>query len=366
MLYPDQIREELLETLYNGVENLAPLMQKHRSWNNAFFKKVFNKKKRVWDGELSLVDVKQFYSIEEGQNLLLEALRVLPDDYYDTFKNALLHERWVDYMNYPNKTQGAYSSTTPFVAKKYILMNYEGTFKSVLTLAHEFGHSMHSYYSDKFQDVHNAHYPIILAEIASIFNEIIVYNHLLEKHKDDLEFSFFLLEEFINEIKGVVVRQVEYSNFEYELYKAIEEDQPLTSFEDLDKIYYEVARRYDSEMTWEKWIDEYDGARNRSCVIPHYYQNFYVYKYSLGFMIGCAFYEDYKKRGMPALRNFIDNFLSKGGSDWPEEILKGAGIDIYSKQLSESVYTLLKDAVDKYIEIGKQLFSLSKEEEPTC
>lgn len=145
--------------------------------------------------------------------------------------------------------QGAYSSTTPFVAKKYILMNYEGTFSSVLTLAHELGHSMHSYYSDKYQDMHNSRYPIILAEIASIFNEIIVYNHLLEKHKDDLEFSFFLLSEFIKEIRSVVLLQVEYSNFEYELYKAIEEDKPLTSFEDLDKIYYEVVRRYDLEMT---------------------------------------------------------------------------------------------------------------------
>lgn len=157
---------------------------------------------------MKLVDLETSYTVEECQKIVLDALSFMPKDYYTVFKKALKEERWIDYMNYPNKRSGAYSIGNSYNSpKKYILMNYDGTFTSVSTLAHEMGHSMHSYFSDKKQDFANSQYTIFLAEIASIFNEISLNRHMLKKYKENKELSFFLLDEFLDLMSGTVVRQ---------------------------------------------------------------------------------------------------------------------------------------------------------------
>lgn len=131
-------------------------------------------------------------------------------------------------------------------------MNYDGTLNSVITLAHEFGHSMHSYFADKHQDFYNSQYPIFLAEIASVFNEIFVYNYLLDKHKEEKEMSFNIIEKFISEINDVIVRQVIFSNYERDLYQALEKEEPLTTFKDLDRLFFQINQKYTLKLTPEK------------------------------------------------------------------------------------------------------------------
>lgn len=359
LLLEDGVTSELLDTLYKNTEKLTPLMGKYLEWKKKFFQKRFNKEMRPWDTRVSLVDAKQSYTIEEAKEILIGALSAMPADYFKVFKKALYEERWVDYMNYPNKRSGAYSIGGSYYSpKKYILMNYDGTLNSVITLAHEFGHSMHSYFADKHQDFYNSQYPIFLAEIASVFNEIFVYNYLLDKHKEEKEMRFNIIEKFISEINDVIVRQVIFSNYERDLYQALEKEEPLTTFKDLDRLFFQINQKYTLKLTPEKW-EEQPMTANLSCVVPHYYYDFYVYKYALGFMIGCNFYGDYKKRGEVALRNYIDNFLSAGGNDWPANLLKKAGVDIYSKNLAQATEGILKELVERYIELGKEIFNLN-------
>lgn len=362
VILDDNVSPKLLETLFENVKKLVPIFKRLASYKKLFFEKKFNKKMKPWDGRLKLIDIKTSFSVEECQDVILKALSFMPKDYYDVLKRALKEERWVDYMNYPNKRSGAYSiGNSHWTPKKYILMNYDSSYTSVSTLAHELGHSMHSYFSDNFQDENNSQYTIFMAEIASVFNEIALVKYMLQQNKNDKEFSFFLLGELLDVIKGTVLRQTIWSNYETNLYKTLEKDQVVASFADLEKIFFENEQAYDPKLTQKKWNEE-SLYKNYCCIVPHFYFDFYVYKYALGFMIACSFYKDYEKRGEVALRNYIDNFLKAGSNDWPANILKKAGINIYSKNLFTLTFELLSESVNQYIKLGKEIFKIKIED----
>ncbi|NQZ29140.1 MAG: oligoendopeptidase F [Mycoplasmatales bacterium] len=347
----DKADEELLKTLYSSVQENKVVFKKYATAKKRFFKTKFNKTFKVWDASVPLVKVKSEYTVEEGQALILEALKPMGQEYTDVIKKAF-NDRWIDYMTIKNKRSGAYSiGGSHGLEAKYILMNWDGELRSVETLAHELGHSMHSYYSDKTQPISLSGYPIFLAEIASIFNELMLTDYLLKTTTDD-KLKFDLLESAISGFDGTIMRQTMWSNYEYDLLKAIEEGKPVSSYEALSNIYFENSKKYTNKKNPKYKEDEQWGA----IMVPHYYYGFYVYKYAIGYTVATVFFQRYKKDGAEALQNYIDKFLSAGGRDWPIEILKDAGIDLYDKNIYKEAFNSLETFINEYIKIGNKLF----------
>ncbi len=347
----DKVDEELLTTLYSSVKNNTKSMKKFTAAKKGFFKVKFNKELEDWDTFLPLTEVKSEYSPEEGQKMVLEALKPMGKEYIDTV-NYAFKNKWVDYMSVKNKRSGAYSiGGTNGLKNKYILMNWDGELRSVETLAHEMGHSMHSYYSDSRQPSSLSQYPIFLAEIASIFNELMLLDYLL-KNTDNDELKLELLDSAITNFNGTVNKQTMWSNYEFNLLKAIDKGEPLSSFESISNLYFETSKDY-SIKDDPKNTEENTFA---SIMVPHFYYGFYVYKYAIGYTVATVFFKRYKKHGIEALQNYIDNFLSAGARDWPIQILKDAGIDLYDKNVYQEAFNQLEDFIEDYISIGERLF----------
>lgn len=352
ILLQDHVDKKLLSIIYDAVQKHMYIFKKYNNAKKQFFKAKFNKKLEKWDYFLDLVNVKSSYTIEEAQKILLDVISIMPYEYPKIVKKAI-NERWIDYVNVPSKRSGAYSIGGAAGMKKiYILMNFDGTLESVNTLCHEMGHSMHSYFSNKCQSPLRSSYPIFLAEIASIFNELLLNDYLISKSKN-IQQQFYLLDSSINDFIGTVLRQTMWSNFEFDLYNAIDENKPLNTYEEIEKLYVENEKKY---STTSKSIKLGDPRNVYSVMVPHFYYYFYVYKYALGYIVANVFFQKYKQEGQEALKNYINKFLSAGDIDWPANILKDAGVDIYNEDIYNLAFEVLNQKVDKYIKLGKKIF----------
>lgn len=352
ILLQDHADKKLLNIIYDAVQKHMYIFKKYNNAKKQFFKAKFNKKLEKWDYFLDLVNVKSSYTIEEAQKILLDVISIMPYEYPEVVKKAI-DERWVDYVNVPSKRSGAYSIGGAAGMKKiYILMNFDGTLESVNTLCHEMGHSMHSYFSNKCQSPLRSSYPIFLAEIASIFNELLLNDYLISKSKN-IQQQFYLLDSSINDFIGTVLRQTMWSNFEFDLYNAIDENKPLNTYEEIEKLYVENEKKY---STTSKSIKLGDPRNVYSVMVPHFYYYFYVYKYALGYIVANVFFQKFKQEGQEALKNYINKFLSAGDIDWPANILKDAGVDIYNEDIYNLAFEVLNQKVDKYIKLGKKIF----------
>lgn len=352
ILLQDHVDKKLLNIIYDAVQKHMYIFKKYNNAKKQFFKAKFNKKLEKWDYFLDLVNVKSSYTIEEAQKILLDVISIMPYEYPEVVKKAI-DERWIDYINVPSKRSGAYSIGGAAGMKKiYILMNFDGTLESVNTLCHEMGHSMHSYFSNKCQSPLRSSYPIFLAEIASIFNELLLNDYLISKSKN-IQQQFYLLDSSINDFIGTVLRQTMWSNFEFDLYNEIDENKPLNTYEEIEKLYVENEKKY---STTSKSIKLGDPRNVYSVMVPHFYYYFYVYKYALGYIVANVFFQKYKQEGQEALKNYINKFLSAGDIDWPANILKDAGVDIYNEDIYNLAFEVLNQKVDKYIKLGKKIF----------
>ena len=352
ILLQDHVDKKLLNIIYDAVQKHMYIFKKYNNAKKQFFKAKFNKKLEKWDYFLDLVNVKSSYTIEEAQKILLDVISIMPYEYPEVVKKAI-DERWIDYINVPSKRSGAYSIGGAAGMKKiYILMNFDGTSESVNTLCHEMGHSMHSYFSNKCQSPLRSSYPIFLAEIASIFNELLLNDYLISKSKN-IQQQFYLLDSSINDFIGTVLRQTMWSNFEFDLYNAIDENKPLNTYEEIEKLYVENEKKY---STTSKSIKLGDPRNVYSVMVPHFYYYFYVYKYALGYIVANVFFQKYKQEGQEALKNYINKFLSAGDIDWPANILRDAGVDIYNEDIYNLAFEVLNQKVDKYIKLGKKIF----------
>ena len=352
----DQVDKKLLNTLYDSVQKNNYHFQRFYSLKKSFFAVKFNKTMKAWDSMLPLVDADTNYTVEEMQKEVHLSLAPMGKEYQDKVQE-MFDERWIDYIPVDNKRTGAYSIGGSFgLDKKYILMNFDESIRSVATLAHEIGHSMHSYYSDNEQPINLASYPIFLAEIASIFNELMLQDYLLNNTKDD-KLKFHLLSEAIEDFEGTVRRQTMWSNYEYDLYNLVDEGKSVSTFDAIKEVYANNAKKYSLKKNQKYDKDEQLIA---SVIVPHFYYDFYVYKYAIGFVVANAFFQKYKDNGKEALEDYINNFLKAGGSDWPVEVLKNAGIDLYDENIYNQAFDVLKSKIDEYERIGKKLFKKSK------
>ena len=284
----DKVDTKLLNTLYDSVKNNNHYFQKFYSLKKNFFLLKFNKEMKPWDSMLPLVDVNVDYTIEEMQKKVYKSLKPMGKEYLDKVQE-MFDDRWIDYIPVDNKRSGAYSIGGSYgLDKKYILMNFDGSIRSVATLSHEIGHSMHSYYSDNEQPINLASYPIFLAEIASIFNELMLQDYLLSNTNDD-NLKFHLLSESIEDFEGTVRRQTMWSNYEYDLYNLIDEGKSFSTFDSIKEVYATNAKKYEIKKN-QKFNK--DSQLITSVIVPHFYYDFYVYKYSIGFIVANTFFKN--------------------------------------------------------------------------
>lgn len=257
------------------------------------------------------------YSYEQAQQLVLEALGTLGEDYTALIQKAY-REGWIDVWETPGKRSGAYSWGV-YGTHPYVLLNHRADLDSVFTLAHELGHAMHTYYSDQAQPYSTAGYAIFLAEVASTVNEILLTKYLLRTIKDQ-KLRRYVLNHYIDQFRTTVVRQTMFAEFEMKAHTLVEQGEALT-VDSLNQLYLELNRQYHGKHMGEDETIQYEWAR-----IPHFYTAFYVYKYATGFSCAAAIVR--KLETEPGMLERYKRFLSAGGSDYPLEILKEAGIDV--------------------------------------
>lgn len=266
------------------------------------------------------VDLK--YSYEEAAKLVVEALKPLGKDYTSVVQKAI-DERWVDVYPTPNKQSGAYSNGSLYDGHPYVLLNYNESYSDVSTLAHELGHSMQSYLSNKAQPYPLADYQTFVAEVASTFNEVLLFNYMIKNvTNDDVKLS--LLMNWLDGFKGTLFRQTQFADYELRIHEAAEKGEPLTG-ETLSKMYLDMTNDYYGSDKGICKVDNYIGME--WAYIPHFYYNFYVYQYSTSFTASIALAEKVLSGDQDALKRYIE-FLSAGGSDYPIELLKKAGVDM--------------------------------------
>jgi len=288
------------------------------------------------------------FSIEEGQKLLLEVFKPMGEEYVNTVKKAF-EERWIDYVPTAGKRSGAYSSGAAYDYHPYILMNWTDDYESVSTLAHELGHTMHSYFSNKHQPFVNSQYSIFVAEIASTINETLLNHYMVNNVKTDEE-KLYLLGSYLDLLRTTIFRQTSFAEFELEIHKRIENGEPLTG-EDLSKIYYDIVKKYYGHDNGICIVDDYIAYE--WAYIPHFVNyTYYVYQYSTSLIYATAFAEKILKEGQPAVDKFY-NILKGGSSDYPIELIKKAGID----PLSSEAFDLTMKKMNKVMDMMEEIIN---------
>ena len=198
-------------------------------------------------------------------------------------------------------------------------------------------------------------YPIFLAEIASIFNELLLNDYLMSQTKDK-KTQFYLIQEAIDEFETTVRRQIVWSEYEFKLYNEIDRGAALNNFEALKPLYQSVLEKYSLDPQQKLNDNFYIGA----IMVPHFYYDFYVYKYAIGYLVANYFFQKYKQNGSDELTNYINNFLKQGGSKWPTELLLEAGVDLYDPQFYAEAFKELANKIDQFEALGKQIFKTKK------
>ena len=262
------------------------------------------------------------YTVEEARAIIEKALKPLGDDYLAVIARAF-DDRWLDLFPNAGKRSGAYSQGGAYDVHPYMLINYNGRFRDVSTLAHELGHTMQSYYSNKTQPYPTAGYPIFVAEVASTFNEALLVDSVLKDTPDDAT-RLKVLGEVLEGIKGTLFRQTQFAEFELSAHQMAEKGEPLTG-DALDKLYMDITKRYYGHDQGVCVVDP--EIAHEWASVPHFYYSFYVFQYATSFTASAALSEKVLG-GDPAATQRYRAFLAAGGSKYPIDLLKDAGIDM--------------------------------------
>lgn len=268
------------------------------------------------------------YSVDEAISLVKNSLSMMPEEYRNVVSKCFA-ENWVDFYETPGKCTGAFSSGT-YDTDPIILMNFDETFNSVETLAHELGHSMHSYYSHKYNPYQTSSYPILLAEIASNVGELLLFDYIL-KNSTDIDEKKMILETILSSFKGSIFRQTQFAEFEKAIHEKEQNNEPL-SMENVTNYYLELNKYYYGN----DFIND-DDIKYECLRIPHFYYNFYVYKYATGLAVAYVFAKRIINKEKNAINDYIE-FLKSGGRDKPLNVLKNCNVDLsQSKILDEAM-----------------------------
>ena len=281
------------------------------------------------------------YDYEAARKLILEAFKPLGAEYVATVEQSF-KDRWIDVYPTPGKRSGAYSSGSVYDIHPYILLNYNGLYDDVSTLAHEMGHTMHSFYSNKTQPMPKADYPIFVAEVASTFNEHLLFQYMLKTVEDD-DLRMALLMEFLDGVKGTLFRQTQFAEFELRMHEMAERGEQLTG-DLLTETYKDIVRRYYGHDQGICHVDDF--INYEWAYIPHFYYNFYVYQYSTSYTASTALAERVLNNEPGALEKYIA-FISAGNSNYPIELLKAAGVDMTTAEPFKKTMESMNWAMDE-------------------
>ena len=314
-LFADNVPPEVYHDLIQAVHDNLDTMHEYVKLRGELLKIGDLQMYDIYAPLVSEADVS--YSYEQAQQLVLDALGALGEDYTALIQKAY-REGWIDVWETPGKRSGAYSWGV-YGTHPYVLLNHRADLDSVFTLAHELGHAMHTYYSDQAQPYSTAGYAIFVAEVASTVNEILLTRYLL-RTVEDKKVRRYILNHYIDQFRTTVLRQTMFAEFEMKAHTLAEQGEALT-VESLNHLYLELNRQYHGKYMGEDETIQYEWAR-----IPHFYTAFYVYKYATGFSCAAAIVR--KLETEPGMLEKYKRFLSAGGSNYPLEILKEAGIDV--------------------------------------
>ncbi len=331
-LFPDNVPETVYDNLIDTIHKNLPLLHDYY----AFRKKTLNVKSlKHWDVYVPLVQsVETRYTYEKAVETILKALSPLGEDYCSTLKNGLLGG-WVDKYENKGKRSGAFSSGG-YIGDPYILMNYKETvLRDLFTLAHEGGHSMHSWYSVRNNPFQHYSYTIFEAEVASTFNEQLTAKYLLE-NAENRSMKAYITGKQLDDIIATIFRQTMFAEFEHKAHKAVEEGIPLT-VDSIRDMYRDLLESYfGDEMDLEE-VSDLEALR-----IPHFYRAYYVYKYATGLSASIALSRKVLQGGERERNDYL-GFLKSGGSQYPLESLKAAGVDMESPAPIEYAMEVFKD-----------------------
>lgn len=309
---------------------------------NRLKKKLLNKDK-LYNYDLSVPLVKSLdkkYTIEESFDLIFKAVEPFGQEYKEIIQKAK-DERWIDYYPHLGKRSGAYSSGS-YDTNPYILTNFIGDYNSVTTLIHELGHSAHSYLSNHNQEFVNSHYRIFVAEVASTVNETLLINHMMTKASPE-DKKYFIYEQLENCV-GFIFRQPMFANFEYKLHTMAENNEPLSS-----KVITDLYTKLNQEYFGPDVI--LDDLTGYSCYyVPHFYYNYYVYKYTLGMTVALAIVNRILKGDPDQVKSYL-NFLKSGGSKSPVDLLREAGVDPLSDEIYNDAFNYFANLLDQFEEL---------------
>ena len=328
---PEAVYDNLIETVHKNLDSM--------------YRYVKLRKKMLGVEELHMYDVYapiihesgKEYTFEEAKKIVAEGLKPMGEEYLEILKEGF-ENRWIDVYENEGKRSGAYSWGS-YQSHPYVLLNYRGTLDNVFTLAHEMGHSIHSYYSKKNQPFAYAGYKIFVAEVASTCNEALLIHDLLEKTENKNE-RMILINHFLDKFKGTIYRQTMFAEFEYNMHRKVEKGEPLTA-QEISRTYHELNKLYFGP---DMVSDEAIGLEWTR--IPHFYTPFYVYQYATGFSAAIALSNRILKEGSTAVEQY-KKFLKGGCSLDPIDLLKVAGVDMTTPQPVQSALDVFKNLVDE-------------------
>lgn len=335
-LFSDNISEKLYIKLINQVNKKININYKYLDLK----KKVLGLKElHMYDISAPLVkDIDNKYTYEEAVEIVKEALKPLGEKYINDL-TKIINSNCIDVYPSKNKKSGAYSWGT-YDTLPYILLNFEGNFMDVSTLAHELGHSMHSYYSNLNNSYQESGYTIFLAEIASTVNEVLL-NKYCSDHASTKEEKMFYLNYLLELIRTTIIRQTMFAEFEKTIYDIEQSGEVLTE-EIISNTYYNLNKKYyGKNIVLDEYI-KYEWGR-----ITHFYTSFYVYKYATGISIACSIVNDILNNKEHALENYME-FLKSGGNDYSLNILKKVGIDIENDDTIDKTLDLYERTIDEF------------------
>lgn len=335
-LFAEEVDVKVYDNLIKSVHSALPAV--HRYVDDR--KKILGDTIHMYDLYVPITenaDLKLDY--EEAFDLVLEGLKPLGKDYLDLLKRAK-NERWIDVYENDGKRSGAYSVSVYNVPHPYVLLNHNKTTHSVFTIAHELGHSIHSYFSNNTQPVTKADYKIFVAEVASTVNEILLIKCLIKNAKDDKTKKYFL-SYYLDTIRTTLFRQTMFSEFEEKAHDLAEKGKPFTK-EVLNSIYLKLNKKYYGKSVISDKEISFEWAR-----IPHFYRAFYVYKYATGIISAIAIAERILNGGEKEVKEYF-NFLSSGCSDKPTELLKLTGVDLVDGDAMQMALKSFEDALNEF------------------
>jgi oligoendopeptidase F len=289
------------------------------------------------------------YTFEEACEHVLASLVSLGPEYQETARRALSN-RWIDVYANDGKRSGAYSNGSVYDAHPYMLLNYNGKYDDISTLAHELGHTMHSYLANKAQPYALSNYSIFVAEVASTFNEALLLNHMLEiENREDVRLS--LLGNYLDNARATVFRQAQFAEFELKIHETAEAGNALTG-DLLNSLYGDIVREYYGHNKCVCIVD--DEIRSEWTYIPHFYYNFYVYQYATSYTASAALAEKTLAGDKNATAGYL-KLLSSGGSDYPIALLQKAGVDMTARQPLDAMMLQLNRVMDEIEKIANRL-----------